>query len=331
MPAMWRGHDGHHHDEDQGSKGRGTVRTVPRTMAATTSPPTTLAAAFSGWPSKRAATDSGSSEPAAAAAAAASAADEPSPRATGIWDRTVMASRSWPATSMAVRAARCPASSDSSAPSPSLRTTKRRSRLHLDLDVALDREGPRHRNPGPGSRWRREPGPARRQNRRSASEAVGSRPVQPSRSDAPFGAGLDHPDPDLGPSARACFGALSQVDSDARRGACPPRAPRRRALRRPRLRCPAIFVGFDRLGGSDHLFFQCLICRISGGSLFPPVIWRDGLFGIERNRLDSVCRCRGLDGWKSGMVDLCNHCLYRDCAGFYFAFLQCFVCPDSAA
>ncbi len=60
-------------------------------MVAVTRPPKTLAAAFSGWPSYAAATAKGSSAPAAAAAAAASAAEEPSPRATGICERTVTA------------------------------------------------------------------------------------------------------------------------------------------------------------------------------------------------------------------------------------------------
>ena len=94
-------------------------------MADATRPPTTEAAALSGCPSIRAATASGSLEPAAAAAAAARAAEEPSPRPTGISERTVMASRSWPATSMATRAARWDGSSDRPAPSPSERTIRR--------------------------------------------------------------------------------------------------------------------------------------------------------------------------------------------------------------
>ena len=80
------------------------------------------AAALSGCPSIWAGHGQGSSAPAAAAAATARAADEPSPRAMGIWDRTVMDSRSVPATSMATRAARWEGSSDSPAPSPSDRT-----------------------------------------------------------------------------------------------------------------------------------------------------------------------------------------------------------------
>ena len=59
---------------------------------------------------------------------------------TGICERTVMASRSCPTTSMATRAARCPASSLSPAPSPSLRTISREAALDLDLDVAVDRQ-----------------------------------------------------------------------------------------------------------------------------------------------------------------------------------------------
>ena len=94
-------------------------------MAEATRPPTTEAAALSGWPSIRAATASGSVEPAAAAAAAARAAEEPRPRPTGISERTVMARRSVPATSMATRAARWDGSSASPAPSPSDRTIRR--------------------------------------------------------------------------------------------------------------------------------------------------------------------------------------------------------------
>ena len=56
------------------------------------------------------------------AAATARAAEEPRPRAMGIWERTVMASLSVPATSMATRAARWDGSSASPAPSPSDRT-----------------------------------------------------------------------------------------------------------------------------------------------------------------------------------------------------------------
>ena len=94
----------------------------PPTVVAATSPPNTLAAAFSGCPSWAAATAKGSSAPAAAAAAAASAAEEPSPRATGICERTVTAKRSWPRTSATTRAARCDASSKRPDPSPSLCT-----------------------------------------------------------------------------------------------------------------------------------------------------------------------------------------------------------------
>ena len=104
------------------SRGRRTACTPPFTRAAATRPPTMEAAALSGCPSIWAATASGSLAPAAAAAATARAADEPSPRAMGIWERTVMARRSVPATSMATRAARWEGSSDSPAPSPSDRT-----------------------------------------------------------------------------------------------------------------------------------------------------------------------------------------------------------------
>ncbi len=104
------------------SRGSRTARTPPLTLAAATRPPTVEAAALSGCPSIWAATASGSLAPAAAAAATARAADEPSPRAMGICDRTVMARRSVPATSMATRAARWEGSSDSPAPSPSDRT-----------------------------------------------------------------------------------------------------------------------------------------------------------------------------------------------------------------
>ena len=78
------------------SRGMRTARTAPRTRVAATRPPTTEAAAFSGWPSTRAATPRGSLEPAAAAAATARAAEDPSPRATGISERTVMARWSCP-------------------------------------------------------------------------------------------------------------------------------------------------------------------------------------------------------------------------------------------
>ena len=54
----------------------------------------------------RAATAKGSGEPAAAAAATARAAEDPMPLATGISERMWMASRSWPATSIATFAAR---------------------------------------------------------------------------------------------------------------------------------------------------------------------------------------------------------------------------------
>ncbi len=88
-------------------------------MVAATSPPKTLAAAFSGCPSWAAATAKGLSDPAAAAAAAARAADEPSPRASGICERTVTAKWSCPSTSATTRAARCDASSKRPEPSPS--------------------------------------------------------------------------------------------------------------------------------------------------------------------------------------------------------------------
>ena len=107
------------------SRGMRTARTAPFTVVAATRPPTTDAAAFSGCPSKRAATASGSRAPAAAAAATARAADEPRPRATGMSERTVMASRSWPATSMATLAARWVASAARSDPSPVARTVSR--------------------------------------------------------------------------------------------------------------------------------------------------------------------------------------------------------------
>jgi len=57
-------------------------------------PPRRDAAAFSTWPSKPTATFKGSAAPAAAAAATVRAADEPSPRPTGISERTRIAKRS---------------------------------------------------------------------------------------------------------------------------------------------------------------------------------------------------------------------------------------------
>ena len=123
------------------SRGSRTACTPPFTRAAATRPPTIEAAALSAWPSIRAATARGSSAPAAAAAATARAADEPRPRAIGICERTVMASRSVPATSMATRAARCDGSSDRPAPSPSDRTMSFEDGLHLDLDVPVEGDG----------------------------------------------------------------------------------------------------------------------------------------------------------------------------------------------
>ena len=107
------------------SRARRTAWTPPFTLAAATRPPTMEAAALSGWPSIWAATARGSLAPAAAAAATARAADEPRPRAMGICERTVMARRSVPATSMATRAARWEGSSERPAPSPSERTISR--------------------------------------------------------------------------------------------------------------------------------------------------------------------------------------------------------------
>jgi len=66
----------------------------------------TDAPAFSGCPSSRAASVSGSSAPHAAAVATASEADEPSPRAMGMSERTMIETRSWPSTCRATRAAR---------------------------------------------------------------------------------------------------------------------------------------------------------------------------------------------------------------------------------
>src|SRR5579862_311307 len=137
------------------SSGRRTARTAPRTRVAATSPPTTEAVAFSGCPSTRAATPSGSLDPAAAAAAAARAADEPSPRATGISERTVMARRSCPATSMATRAARWLASASSSAPSPSARTIRRRAG---STSTSTYRSRARARTSKPGPRFAADAG-----------------------------------------------------------------------------------------------------------------------------------------------------------------------------
>ena len=67
-------------------------------------------------------------------AAATRAADDPRPRPTGISDRTVMASRSWPRTATAVRAARWVASWARVAPSPSV-TTDAQALGRLDVDL----------------------------------------------------------------------------------------------------------------------------------------------------------------------------------------------------
>ena len=60
---------------------------------------------------------------------------------TGICERTVTASASWPMTPMATRAARCEASSASPAPSPSLRRCSERGGLDLHLHVAVEGDG----------------------------------------------------------------------------------------------------------------------------------------------------------------------------------------------